>query len=131
MYFSLGKSIKTGVHRLICMSFHGIPKDKTLEVAHLDGNAHNNTPENLTWATPIENNQMKRLHGTYYQGKAHFKKPVEKKRGPKPSIHPDAQKIIEMRKNGAKWKQIAEAFGISVSGVFGIAKFRSGANVCL
>jgi len=130
LYCSLGKAVKCGVHRLVCIAFHGMPKDKNLQVAHLDGNAHNNTPENLTWATARENTQMKRLHGTYFLGKAHFKKPGEKKRGPKPTIHPDAHKMIEMRKNGAKWTEIAKTFGMSVSGVYGVVKFRSEGDLC-
>ena len=130
IYCSLGNGIKFGVHRLVCMAFHGMPENEKLEAAHLDGNAHNNTPDNLTWATPRENNQMKRLHGTYFKGKAHFKKPWHKKRGPKPTVHPDAQKMIEMRKNGAKWDEIAKAFGVSRSGAFGIVKFRSEAALC-
>ena len=130
LYCSIGRECKCGVHRLVCIAFHGMPKDKSLQVAHLDGNAHNNTPENLAWATARENTQMKRLHGTYFQGKAHFKKPGEKKRGPKPTVHPDAQKMIEMRKNGAKWQEIADTFGISRSGAFGIVKFRSEGALC-
>lgn len=130
LYCSLGCDIKCGVHRLVCISFHGMPQDGKLQVAHLDGNAQNNIPENLVWATASENTQMKRLHGTYFKGKAHFAKPWHKKRGPKPTVHPDAQKIIDMRNNGAKWDEIAKVFGMSRSGVYGIAKFRSGGALC-
>ena len=130
LYCSLGCGTKCGVHRIVCMAFHGVPRNKNLEAAHLDGNAHNNTPENLAWATRLENEQMKIQHGTLSKGKAHFGKPWHKKRGPKPSVHPDAQKIIEMRENGAKWDEIAKVFGMSRSGVYGIAKFRSGGALC-
>jgi len=131
LYCGLGNGIKYGVHRLVCMAFHGMPENEDLEAAHLDGNAHNNTPENLAWATRSENEQMKKKHGTYYIGRGpQPMKPWHKKRGPKPTVHPDAQKMIEMRKNGAKWREIAEAFGLSTSGVYGVVKFRSEAALC-
>ena len=127
LYCSLGRSTRCSVHRLICMAFHGMPKNKKLEVAHLDGNPENNTPENLVWATPAENEQMKKQHGTYYVGRgAHFQKPWHKKRGPKRTIHPEAHKMAQMRNSGATWKEIAETFGMSTSGVYGVIKYRSG-----
>lgn len=131
LYCSLGAGIKMGVHRIVCMAFHGMPKDAKLAAAHLDGNAHNNKPENLAWATASENEQMKKEHGTYYIGRgSQFQKPWHRKRGPKRTVHPDAQKMIEMRNNGAKWDEIAKAFGMSRSGVFGVVKFRSEGAQC-
>ena len=130
LYCSLGCDVKCGVHRIVCMAFHGMPKNEKLEVAHLDGNAHNNTPENLIWATASENTQMKRWHGTYFQGKAHFGKPWHKKRGTKPTIHPDAHRMVQMRNEGATWREIANAFGMSPSGIYGVIKYRSGGSQC-
>ena len=132
LYCSLDGGKKMGIHRVVCMAFHGMPDEKRREVAHLDGNAQNNVPDNLAWVTHSENEQMKKAHGTYYIGKgAHPKKPWHKKRGPKRTIHPDAHKMIEMRKAGAKWIEIAKVFGISTSGVYGVIKFRSGGAECL
>lgn len=37
-----------GVHRLICMAFHGRPMRKR-RVIHLNSNRGDNTPENLWW----------------------------------------------------------------------------------
>ena len=131
LYCSLGSNFKCGVHRLVCIAFHGMPANDKLQVAHLDGNAHNNTPENLAWATRSENEQMKKKHGTYYIGRGpQPMKPWHKKRGPKPTVHPDAQKMIEMRNNGAKWDEIAKVFKMSRSGVYGVVKFRSEAALC-
>ena len=53
------------VHRLVAMTFHGIPDEALkLEVAHLDGDRLNNHASNLKWATRSENHRHKRLHGT-------------------------------------------------------------------
>ena len=50
-----GKRVNKPVHRLVCLAFHGEPvPDKPL-VRHLDGNKTNNTPDNLCWGTPREN----------------------------------------------------------------------------
>lgn len=131
LYCSLDGGKKSGVHRIVCAAFHGMPDNERCEVAHLDGNAHNNTPDNLAWVTHSENEQMKKAHGTYYIGKgAHPKKSWHKKRGPKRTVHPDAQNMIKMRESGAKWSEIAKAYGMSTSGVFGIVKFRSGGAEC-
>ena len=131
LYCQLGRGVRRGVHRLVCMAFHGMPENDKLEAAHLDGDAHNNVPENLVWVTHAENEQMKKNHGTYYIGRGpQPMKPWHKKRGPKPTVHPDAQKMIEMRNSGAKWREIAEAFGMSTSGVYGIVKFRSETALC-
>src|SRR5690349_17026518 len=43
--------ITKSVHRLICMTFHGMPSSKTMQVRHLDGDPANNRPENLAWGT--------------------------------------------------------------------------------
>lgn len=46
----------TGVHRLICMAFHGAPENyEKLDVNHKDCIKHNNSPSNLEWATRSDN----------------------------------------------------------------------------
>lgn len=61
-------SIKREVHRLICEAFHGLPPDPLLEAAHNDGDALNNLPSNLRWATHRENIADKVRHGTQLRG---------------------------------------------------------------
>ena len=119
---SLGRGKKRYVHRIVCIAFHGAPKDN-LEVAHLDGNSANNRAENLTWATHSENEQHKIAHGTYARPRV-FKQPHHKKRGPKTSKHPRADEIIFMRKSGASLKQVADAMGMSKSGAYNALKER-------
>lgn len=46
-----------GVHYLVCIAFNGPPPNdgKKYEVNHIDGNKHNNVPNNLEWTTRSEN----------------------------------------------------------------------------
>ncbi len=57
----------TGVHRLICLAFYGIPK-KNFTASHLDGNRKNNKLENLIWETLSDNHKRKIEHGTDDRG---------------------------------------------------------------
>lgn len=59
----LGRYATHGVHRLVCAAFHG-PGEDGYQVAHADGDRTNNRPGNLRWATPKENSQERRRHGT-------------------------------------------------------------------
>lgn len=51
------------VHRVVCLTYHGIPTDK-MAASHLNGNWKDNRPENLAWETYSENNNRKKEHGT-------------------------------------------------------------------
>jgi hypothetical protein len=55
---------------LVCTAFHG-PRPNGKEAAHGDGKPGNAAAGNLRWATPVENNADKRLHGTHGEGEAH------------------------------------------------------------
>ena len=55
------------LHRAVALAFHG-PQPKGCEVAHLDGDQLNNRADNLKWATPVENNGHKVIHGTQPMG---------------------------------------------------------------
>lgn len=56
--------------RLVCEIFHGPAPTAKHHAAHLDGNALNNCAGNLCWATPIENEGHKQVHGTKIFGEA-------------------------------------------------------------
>ncbi len=43
------------IHQIVCTAFHGVPEDPQLIVDHIDTNRCNNRPENLRWATKLEN----------------------------------------------------------------------------
>jgi hypothetical protein len=43
------------IHRLVCEAFHGPPDEASLICIHLDENAANNRPNNLSWGTQKQN----------------------------------------------------------------------------
>lgn len=55
------------LHRLVCEAFHG-PAPAGHVAAHLDGNKDNCAPNNVEWATPVENEAHKVIHGTRARG---------------------------------------------------------------
>lgn len=52
-----GKNKIPGIHQLVCLAFHGEKpsSDSQYDVNHIDGNKHNNKPDNLEWVTHSEN----------------------------------------------------------------------------
>ena len=65
------KKVTKIVHRLICEAFHGIPKNSSMQVRHLDGNQKNNIPSNLRWGTQQENWMDRKAHGNGNEGEKH------------------------------------------------------------
>jgi hypothetical protein len=63
-----GSKVTRQVHRLVCEAFHGpCPPDKD-QCAHRDGSRDNNVPDNLYWATGIENAADRERHGRTPRG---------------------------------------------------------------
>lgn len=62
------KTITVRLNRLVCETFFGPAPTNKHEAAHRDGNRHNNRPDNLYWATKLENEADKNLHGTRRRG---------------------------------------------------------------
>lgn len=63
-----GKRHTYTLHRLVCRAFNGEPASPDLETAHLDGCRDNPCASNLAWATKVENQSHKKLHGTHLYG---------------------------------------------------------------
>ncbi|PDS68906.1 HNH endonuclease signature motif containing protein [Rhizobium phaseoli] len=56
------------IHRAVCEAFHGPPPSDLHEVAHRDGDKSHNGEANLYWATHVENEADKIVHGTKLTG---------------------------------------------------------------
>lgn len=56
-------------HALVALAFIG-PRPEGMEVAHGDGDKQNNAFRNLRYATPLENGDDRRKHGTSGAGEA-------------------------------------------------------------
>ena len=57
-------------HRLICIWVHGDPPFPKAEAAHSCGNRRCVNPLHLRWASTLENNRERRVHGTMPMGEA-------------------------------------------------------------
>jgi hypothetical protein len=76
------------VHRLVAMTFIGLPNDEKHQVNHIDGNKTNNQIENLEWVTAKENMRH-----------AHNNKLIVHKKG---EFSPRAKKIMQIDKNSGE-----------------------------
>lgn len=102
-------------HRLVAEAFLGTCPDDCV-VAHCDGNPKNNSASNLRYATPVENNSDKNLHGTLLRGENH---PGAKLSADQVSY---ARRAISM---GFTQSDIASALNVSRATISAIATGRS------
>lgn len=103
-----GKMYNEGVHGVVLSSFVG-PRPKGHHAAHWNGDGCDNRPENLRWATPLENNgHDKERHGTIVRGEA----------SPNAKLTSVAVlEIREMAKEGHTYASIAVDYGVSKSAI--------------
>lgn len=109
---SSASSMRTyvGLHRAVCMAFHGIPGEGQ-ECCHNDGSRDNNCPENLRWGTVKENSHDRYKHGTDAVGANNGR-----------ALLSDEQVLaIRYEENGPR-REVAAKYGISVRTV---SKIRS------
>lgn len=98
------KKTTVAVHRLVAATYLKKPKEGQYQVAHIDGNRMNPHAHNLKWATPIENAQDRKTHGTDAIGQNNPQSKL---------LNSDIPKIRKLRKNGLTQKKISEMFGVS------------------
>jgi hypothetical protein len=92
------------IHRLVCEAFHGAPSSSEMQACHGDGDRKNNHATNLRWATRVENEADKELHGTRIRGLSH------------PNARfsaTDIERMRDQRRCGASTKDIIQLFGVS------------------
>jgi hypothetical protein len=91
--------------RLVCEAFHGPAPSAAHEAAHWNGKKIDDRKDNLRWATPIENNSDKRIHGTHRFGsKAYNAKLTEAL----------VKQAREWRSLGVPWSVVAQRCGVAV-----------------
>lgn len=96
-----GKPI--GVHRAVCIMVKGEPP-AGMECAHSCGNKQCANPRHLRWATPVENQADKLIHGTDRRGEASAQAKLSEE---------NVQEILCLVKSGRTHKSIADQFGVS------------------
>lgn len=100
-------------HRRICEMFHGNPPTEKHHAAHECGVRACINKRHLSWKTPKDNEQDKRMHGTYT-------------RGPKRKLaYGDIIEIRRRREAGETLSSIARDYGITHGSVRGIVTRRS------
>lgn len=92
------------VHRLVLEAFVG-PCPPGMEASHKNGQRNDNRLSNLEWTTHVDNNNMKRSHGTWQAGDNHGASKVT-------SAHVAVMRYLSAV-HGASCTELAEWFGIS------------------
>lgn len=95
------------VHSLVAAAFLG-PRPAGTQVAHGDGDRGNARLENLRYATPSENADDKRRHGTDTPGE---------RNGMSKLSEADVRAIRRLRAQGALQRELAEGFNVSISAI--------------
>lgn len=99
-----GTSERIYVHRAIAEAFYG-PCPENMECRHLDGNPHNNRPENLAWGYRFQNAHDREIHKT---------KPAGEKHGMSKLTKRQVLRMREIREStGKSFHKIAADFGVS------------------
>jgi len=95
------------VHRLV-LEAHVGPRPERLECCHGDGDATNNSLENLRWDTKRNNERDKEQHGTVLRGDKH---PTSK------LTEAQAREIKALKRDGVfaffRHKDIASIYGVN------------------
>lgn len=102
-----GRSRPVGVHQLVADAFLG-PCPPGMEVRHLDGCHTNNAVSNLAYGTPRDNAKDRQRHGRYHGGSRHHGAKLTREQ-----VH----ELLQRRAQGAKVRELANQFAVSVSTV--------------
>lgn len=115
-------TVTAHVHRLVALAFHGEPTTAAMQVAHNDGDKHNNRPDNLRWATAAENCADRKIHGTEASMRG-------ERNGACKHADTRVQSVITAwRETGKSFAKLASESGMSTSQVFRICTGKSRAS---
>lgn len=103
-----GKAVTREVHRLVCLAFHGVPRDGRSQAAHRDGIKSNNVEGNLRWATVTENKADMLEHGTRLRGET------------APLAKLTEIEVRQIRRSGRPAAEDAVKYGVSISTISAI-----------
>ena len=128
--YNAGGRETAAIHRLVCEAFHGPRPSPLHEVAHTDGDRHNNAASNLRWSTHAQNEADKLAHGTALKGKPSLvpadrqargathgrsTKPWRTARGERARSKLTEQKVLAIRADQRPRRQLAEEHGVTIA----------------
>jgi hypothetical protein len=108
------------VHRLVCEAFHGPAPSEQHVVAHWNGIKTDNRPENLRWATLVENWADSRRHGTA---------PIGERSGHARITEADVYAIRQRVQHGQRLTQISRELGLTRNTVNHVIHCRTWAHL--
>jgi hypothetical protein len=114
-----GRPIRVLVHKLVAEAFIG-PRPSGMDINHIDGQKHNNCPENLEYVTHRCNQQY---------AAARFRAGVGPRMGTAIVSEESVRRIRTLRSEGKTLATIATEFGICVANVCLICKRKTWAHV--
>ena len=104
------KRERIAVHAVVALAFHGV-RPEGLVTSHLNGDKNDNRPCNLAYVTQRENIEQKRLHGTMRCGdKSHMSRLSDA----------TCREMLRALDRGVSRRKVAEAYGVSISHVYGL-----------
>jgi hypothetical protein len=98
-----GRKQTTRVHRLVCEAFSGPQPSPSHEVAHLNGDPHDNRAANLQWATRLENMAHAKAHGTIRKGAGHSRAKISEAQ---------AVAVKRLKRRGLRQRDVCYALGL-------------------
>lgn len=106
-------------HSVVCEMVHGVSPGASYEAAHSCGNRICVNPVHLRWATSVENNADKIVHGTQTSGEIHGTSRLTE----------EAVRFIRRNYPRLTQYELAERFSVSQSAVSGVITGRTWGHV--
>jgi hypothetical protein len=115
-----GRIRQVRAHRIVAEAWIG-SRPAGREIAHWDGDPANNRPQNLRYATPTENTDDRRRHGTLLAGERH---------GCARLTEADVRRMrADYAAGGVSQRQLAGRYGVTQATVWAILAGRLWAHL--